>query len=86
MGIGLDAAKQLFQAVQNDPTTARAELADAVNALQAVIYAFDRAEKDAQDTYIAKVLASFAPERDATLQQAMASAWAAFEAVANDKG
>jgi hypothetical protein len=82
MGIGFDAAKQLFQAVQDDPTTARGELADAINALQAIIGAFDRANADAEAAYIKKVLASFAPERDATLKVAMASAWAAFEAAA----
>ena len=83
MGIGIDAAKQLFETIQNDPTTARAELAEAINALQAVVYAFDRAEKDAQDAYIARVLESYAPERDATLKTAMAAAWTAFEAAAN---
>jgi hypothetical protein len=85
MGIGFDAAKQLISSVENDPTTARAELADAVNALQAVLAAFDRAEKAAQDAYIAKVLASYAPERDASLKAAMASARAALEAVAAGK-
>ena len=85
MGIGFDSAKQLVAAIQNDPTTARAEIAAAVNALQAVLFAFDRAGQDAEDAYIAKVLASFAPERDATLKAAMSSAWAALEAVAARK-
>lgn len=82
MGIGFDAAKQLISSVENDPSTARAELAAALNAIQTVLAAFDRAEQEAQDAYIAKVLASYAPERDASLKAAIASARAALEAAA----
>lgn len=82
MGIGFDSAKQLISAVENDPTTARAELAAAMNALGAVLAAFDHAELDARNQYIEKVLASFAPERDVTLKAAMIAARAALEAAA----
>jgi hypothetical protein len=82
MGIGLDAAKQLISAVENNPSTAREDLAEAVNALQAVLAAFDRAEQEAQDAYIAKVLASYAPERDVNLKAAMVAARTALEAAA----
>jgi hypothetical protein len=73
MGIGIDTAKSLIAAVHADPSTARAELADAVTALQAIIFALDSAEQQARADFIAKALVEFEPQRLTALTNALAS-------------